>query len=413
MRPDTSSHSSSPERPSVADAAPTPAAAQATVGPAGVRHSLSGLSRWAMLAGLTAVGVAAAAPPAWPAPPHEQVSWSEPVGSVVSGSTVRILASVEVEAGVEAYVVEAAAPDGADYPGFGEICSRPAPSPDRDPKAARPGQRFNLDCRWDTRTYPEGSASTDGQYRLRVLESRPTGGYPIGAERPVKVDNSPTGPASSGPPPSARMQPAERHGPEPAEAAPAAEAAGGGPPPSGSTPPDPAGGPAASQGPVPPPPLVVSVAAGRPGRVELPAARPGPPPAPAPSPAPRPAATTATTAPDPGYSLTLPYPRPVSAPAPSPVAAPLPAPTRRTVERTVPVTVTSRRILPVPVAGGICFVIAGAGLAGGLRRAGRRQESPGSRCPRRLPAVPAWQEAANRRRVANGHRPRARWGVPA
>ena len=53
------------------------------------------------------------------------IQWQSPDdGARLAGQTVHIKARVAFEGGVKSWAVEALAPDGADYPGYGTVCER-------------------------------------------------------------------------------------------------------------------------------------------------------------------------------------------------------------------------------------------------------------------------------------------------
>jgi hypothetical protein len=121
---------------------------------------------------LAGTGLAVAALPGSPLPARpalaqgngEQaafVAWQSPDdGARLSGQAVHIKARVAFDGGVKSWAVEALAPDGAGYPGYGTICER---SEGGSPASV------NIDCVWDTTGYPnDGGPAQNRPYVVRV-----------------------------------------------------------------------------------------------------------------------------------------------------------------------------------------------------------------------------------------------------
>jgi hypothetical protein len=89
------------------------------------------------------------------------ISWQSPDdGAKLAGQTVHIKARVASDSGVKSWAVEALAPDGAGYPGYGTVCER---AEGGSPTAV------NIDCVWDTTAYPnDGGPAQNQPYVVRV-----------------------------------------------------------------------------------------------------------------------------------------------------------------------------------------------------------------------------------------------------
>ncbi len=105
--------------------------------------------------------------PARPAPAQgngEQpafIQWQSPDdGAKLAGQSVHVKARVAFDGGVKSWSVEALAPDGADYPGFGTLCEKA--------EGGSPAS-VNIDCVWDTTAYPDnGGPAQNRPYVVRV-----------------------------------------------------------------------------------------------------------------------------------------------------------------------------------------------------------------------------------------------------
>lgn len=89
------------------------------------------------------------------------IQWQSPDdGARLSGQTVHIKAKVAFDGGVKSWAVEALAPDGADYPGYGTICEKA--------EGGSPAY-VNIDCVWDTTAYPnDGGPAQNRPYVVRI-----------------------------------------------------------------------------------------------------------------------------------------------------------------------------------------------------------------------------------------------------
>jgi hypothetical protein len=89
------------------------------------------------------------------------VQWQSPDdGARLSGQAVHIKAKVAINGGVKSWAVEALAPDGADYPGYGTICEKV--------EGGSPAY-VNVDCVWDTTAYPnDGGTAQNRPYVVRI-----------------------------------------------------------------------------------------------------------------------------------------------------------------------------------------------------------------------------------------------------
>jgi hypothetical protein len=89
------------------------------------------------------------------------IQWQSPDdGAKLAGQTVHIKAKVAFDGGVKSWAVEALAPDGADYPGYGRVCERA--------EGGSPAY-VNIDCVWDTTAYPnDGGPAQNRPYLVRV-----------------------------------------------------------------------------------------------------------------------------------------------------------------------------------------------------------------------------------------------------
>jgi hypothetical protein len=89
------------------------------------------------------------------------IQWQSPDdGARLAGQSVHIKAKVAYEGGVKSWAVEALAPGGADYPGYGTICEKS--------EGASPGY-VNIDCIWDTTGYPnDGGPAQNRPYVVRI-----------------------------------------------------------------------------------------------------------------------------------------------------------------------------------------------------------------------------------------------------
>jgi hypothetical protein len=89
------------------------------------------------------------------------IQWQSPDdGAKLAGQSVHVKARVAFDGGVKSWSVEALAPDGSDYPGFGTLCERA--------EGGSPAY-VNIDCVWDTTTYPDdGGPAQNRPYVVRV-----------------------------------------------------------------------------------------------------------------------------------------------------------------------------------------------------------------------------------------------------
>jgi hypothetical protein len=89
------------------------------------------------------------------------ISWQSPDdGAKLAGQAVHIKARVAFDGGVKSWAVEALAPDGAGYPGYGTICEKA--------EGGSPAT-VNIDCVWDTTAYPnDGGPAQNRPYVVRV-----------------------------------------------------------------------------------------------------------------------------------------------------------------------------------------------------------------------------------------------------
>jgi hypothetical protein len=89
------------------------------------------------------------------------IQWQSPDdGARLAGQTVHVKAKVAFDGGVKSWAVEALAPDGADYPGYGTICEKA--------EGGSPGY-VNIDCVWDTTGYPnDGGPAQNRPYVVRI-----------------------------------------------------------------------------------------------------------------------------------------------------------------------------------------------------------------------------------------------------
>jgi len=89
------------------------------------------------------------------------VQWQSPdEGAKVAGQSVHVKARVAFDGGVKSWSVEALAPDGADYPGFGTLCEKA--------EGGSPAT-VNIDCVWDTTAYPDdGGPAQNRPYVVRI-----------------------------------------------------------------------------------------------------------------------------------------------------------------------------------------------------------------------------------------------------
>ncbi|HVW35592.1 MAG TPA: hypothetical protein VHL53_23875 [Acidimicrobiia bacterium] len=117
-----------------------------------------------LAAGAVLLAGSALALPVRPAQAQEQaafITWQSPDdGARLSGQAVHIKARVADNAGVKSWEVEALAPDGADYPGYGTVCEK-----------VEGGSRASvtIDCVWDTTAYPnDGGPARNRPYLLRI-----------------------------------------------------------------------------------------------------------------------------------------------------------------------------------------------------------------------------------------------------
>ena len=117
-----------------------------------------------LAAGAALLAGSALALPVRPAQAQEQaafITWQSPDdGARLAGQTIHIKARVADNAGVKSWQVEALAPDGADYPGYGTVCEKV--------EGGAPAS-VNIDCVWDTTAYPnDGGPAQNRPYVLRV-----------------------------------------------------------------------------------------------------------------------------------------------------------------------------------------------------------------------------------------------------
>ncbi len=89
------------------------------------------------------------------------VQWQSPdEGARLAGQSVHIKAKVGVYGGVKGWAVEAVAPEGADYPGYGTLCEKV--------EGGSPAS-VNIDCVWDTTGYPDdGGSAQNRPYVVRI-----------------------------------------------------------------------------------------------------------------------------------------------------------------------------------------------------------------------------------------------------
>jgi len=89
------------------------------------------------------------------------VQWQSPDdGARVGGQSYHVKAKVAFDGGVRTWSVEALAPDGADYPGYGTICEKA--------EGGSPAY-VNIDCVWDTTAYPnDGGPAQNRPYVVRI-----------------------------------------------------------------------------------------------------------------------------------------------------------------------------------------------------------------------------------------------------
>ncbi|HKN90460.1 MAG TPA: fibronectin type III domain-containing protein [Acidimicrobiia bacterium] len=89
------------------------------------------------------------------------IQWQSPDdGAKVAGQAVHVRARVAFDGGVKSWSVEALAPDGSDYPGYGTICEKA--------EGGSPSY-VNIDCVWDTTAYPnDGGPAQNRPYIVRV-----------------------------------------------------------------------------------------------------------------------------------------------------------------------------------------------------------------------------------------------------
>ena len=89
------------------------------------------------------------------------VQWQSPDdGARVGGQSYHVKAKVAFDGGVKNWAVQALAPDGADYPGYGTICEKA--------EGGSPAY-VNIDCVWDTTAYPnDGGPAQNRPYVVRV-----------------------------------------------------------------------------------------------------------------------------------------------------------------------------------------------------------------------------------------------------
>jgi hypothetical protein len=89
------------------------------------------------------------------------IQWQSPDdGAKLAGQSVHIKARVAFDGGVKSWSVEALAPDGSDYPGYGTLCEKA--------EGGSPAY-VNIDCVWDTTAYPDdGGQAQNRPYVVRV-----------------------------------------------------------------------------------------------------------------------------------------------------------------------------------------------------------------------------------------------------
>jgi hypothetical protein len=89
------------------------------------------------------------------------VQWQSPDdGARVGGQSYHVKAKVAFDGGVKNWAVEALAPDGSDYPGYGTVCEKA--------EGGSPAY-VNIDCVWDTTAYPnDGGPAQNRAYVVRV-----------------------------------------------------------------------------------------------------------------------------------------------------------------------------------------------------------------------------------------------------
>ncbi|MGH9040841.1 MAG: hypothetical protein ACRDZ3_11485, partial [Acidimicrobiia bacterium] len=115
-------------------------------------------------------------------------AWHSPGdGARLSGRSYHIRASVRFgDDGVKSWAVAVLAPPGTDYPGFGTICEQTVGGA---PISAE------IDCPWDTATYPDGKPSQNRPYVIRITATNAERGLfspppeAHSTERGVKVVN--------------------------------------------------------------------------------------------------------------------------------------------------------------------------------------------------------------------------------
>jgi hypothetical protein len=89
------------------------------------------------------------------------IQWQSPDdGARVGGQAYHVKAKVALDGGVKSWAVQALAPDGSDYPGYGTICEKA--------EGGSPAY-VNIDCVWDTTAYPnDGGPAQNRPYIVRV-----------------------------------------------------------------------------------------------------------------------------------------------------------------------------------------------------------------------------------------------------
>jgi hypothetical protein len=93
---------------------------------------------------------------------------------------VRLRGQITSDKGVESWKVDAAPAEGASYKGFGTVCEGAGDGG---------GRAVEVDCDWDTATYPGKAPSTNDRYRLRVSARIDGEQVRVGKDRVVTLAN--------------------------------------------------------------------------------------------------------------------------------------------------------------------------------------------------------------------------------
>jgi hypothetical protein len=86
---------------------------------------------------------------------------------------------------VEGWTLDVLAPAGADGPGFGTVC---------EARFDPPQTAFDVDCEWDTTTYPDRHPSANQPYLVRLSTLEGKTATPVGPDREVALDNPASAP---------------------------------------------------------------------------------------------------------------------------------------------------------------------------------------------------------------------------